>query len=357
MTTNILPGPIETQSRDKLLSLRQDGKSDSGIFSNGKLYATVSTKNKKFELSKHTHGDKKGLSMGLIHGPDGIQEHLGFIEITPRPGQVDIGGIYHISRHLDYLSAQTQQINRSLEAIRAKQEEVLEHLHNSTLASLRQSGCDFMFALKNLDTISEHNLQSTYTPAIASGIQAAEKVIHEKALLWEDRLKFSERNLELWQSMPEEIENSIYFKSLFVTSVGHASQALLSDGNMHLVALSRLKISELASPIYNILHRVIDKKEQFYNRLLENHKTSDSRGLYGWNRLSPEDEVESVIDHALRLIEALDYLKNLSFVDCVQPGRTHVVLEISDDLQEFSTTQPMVIPDALKKLSFKKDSA
>lgn len=354
MTVDNLPGLIEKHSRDKLLSLRQDGKSESGIFSNGKLYAAVSTKSKTFEPSKHTQGDKKGLPMGLIHGPDGIQEHLGFIEVTQLPGQVDIGGIYHISRHLDYLSAQTQQINISLEAIRAKQEEVLEHLHNSTLASLRQSGCDFMFALKNLDVISEHHLQSTYTPAVASGIQAAEKVIHEKALLWEDRLKYSEHNFDLWRSMPGEIENSIYFKSLFVTSVGHASQVLLSDGNMHLLALSRLKLSELASPISDMLHRVLDKKDWIYNRMLENHKASDSRGFYDWNRLSPEDEVESVIDHAARLIEALDYLKNLSFVDCVQPGRAHIVLEISDDLQEFRVTQPMVVPDAIRKLSFKK---
>jgi len=354
MTTDNLPGLIETQSRDKLLSLRQDGKSESGIFSNGKLYAAVSTKNKNFELSKHSQADKKGLSMGLIHGPGGIQEHLGFIEITQLPGQVDIGGIYYISRHLDYLSAQTQQINRSLEVVRAKQEEILEHLHNSTLASLRQSGCDFMFALKNLDAISEHNLQSTYTPAVASGIQAAEKVIHEKALLWEDRLKYSEHNFDLWRNMPEEIENSTYFKSLFVTSVGHASQVLLSDGNVHLLALSRLKLSELASPISDILHRVIDKKDWIYGRLLENHQASNSLGYYNWDRLSPEDEIGRVIDHAMRLIEALNYLKNLSFVDCVQPGRAQIVLEISDDLQEFSTTQPMVVPDALRKLSFKK---
>lgn len=354
MTTENSPGPVEKKSRDKLLSLRQEGKSDSGIFSNGKLYAAVSTKNKDFELSRHTQGDKKGLPMGLIHGSDGIQEHVGFIEITQLPGQVDIGGIYHISRHLDYLSAKTHQINRSLEAIRAKQEEVLEHLHNSTLASLRQSGCDFMFALKNLDAISEHNLQSTYTPAIASGILAAEKVVHEKALLWEDRLKYSENNFDLWRSMPAEIENSIYFKSLFVASVGHASQVLLSDGNTHLLALSRLKLSELASPISEMLHKVLDKKDWIYNRLLDSHQASDTRGFYYWNRPSPEQETDSIISHATCLIEALDYLRKLSFVDCVQPGRAHIVLEISDDLQEFSTTQPMAVPDALKKLSFKK---
>ncbi|WP_122412292.1 hypothetical protein [Pseudomonas viridiflava] len=354
MTTDNSLGPIEKKSRDKLLSLRQEGKPDSGIFTNGKLYAAVSTKNKNFELSKHTQGDKKGLPMGLIHGRDGIQEHLGFIEITQLPGQVDIGGIYHISRHLDYLSAQTQQINRSLEAIRAKQEEVLEHLHNSTLASLRQSGCDFMFALKNFDAISEHNLQSTYTPAVASGILAAEKVIHEKALLWEDRLKYSEHNFDLWRGMPGEIENSIYFKSLFVASVGHASQVLLSNGNTHLLGLSRLKLSELASPISEILHKILDKKGWIYNILLDSHQASDIRGFYDWNRPSPEEETDNIINHATRLIEALDYLKKLSFVDCVQPGRARIVLEISDDLQEFSTTEPMVVPDALKRLSFKK---
>lgn len=355
MNCENVAGIIEKKSRDKLLSLSQDGKSEAGIFTNGKLYAAVSTKSKNFELSKHTQGDKKGLPMGVVHGANGIQENLGFIEIAQLPGQTDIGGIYHISRNLDYLFVQTQQINKSLEIVQANQGEILEHLRTSTLASLRQSGCDFMFALKNIDVISEHRLQSTYIPSVISGIQAAERVIHEKSLLWEDRLKFSEFNFELWRNMPKEIERSIYFKSLFITSVGHASQALLSEGNVHLLALSRLKLSELASPIYDILHRVIDKKNWLYNILLENSQATSARMLHSWYHVTPEEEVESIINHAMRLIDTLDYLREVSFVDCVQPGRAHVVLEVLDDVSEFSVAEPMSVPEALRKLSFKNN--
>ncbi|MCY1271347.1 hypothetical protein D9M70_199030 [compost metagenome] len=349
MVERYLVGEFESRTKEKVLSLKS-GKRNSGIYSDGKLYAAISTKNPNFKLSTHTQGEKAGLSMGLVHGADGIQEHVGFIEFERIPGQCDIGGMYHISRHLDFLSAQTDRLNRSLEVIHKKQDEILECLHISLLASLRHASCDFVFALKNLDKIVEKQLQSIYVPAIAAGIREAEKVLHEKALLWDKRIEDADRIFDLWKDMPEKIEGSIYFKSLFLTAVGHAAQALLMGGNEHALELSRLKLSDLASPIVAMLQECKNKKEWIHSRLSDDYDSRCGRGYAMWHTERPDVAISKLMEHADRMLEAIDYLVNLSFVDCVRPDRACMVLEVSEDLQNFSVTQPLAVPDAIKRL-------
>lgn len=62
----------------------------------------ISTRSPDFELTLHTEGARSGLSTGLIHGANGIAEHAAFIELTAPIGQLDIGAIYPISKHLDF---------------------------------------------------------------------------------------------------------------------------------------------------------------------------------------------------------------------------------------------------------------
>lgn len=349
MTEEYQTGEVESRTKEKVLSLKEL-KSNPRIFTNGKLYAAVSTKSQNFELSIHTQGVKAGLSTGLIHGSEGIKEHAGFIEFECPSGQCDIGAIYHISKHLDLLSLQVEQLNRSLEIARSKQEEILDHLHISLLASLRQAGCDFKFALRNLDIINEHQLHSTYAPAIVSGIQGAERVLHEKALHWDGRLKYAERDFKLWSNMPTEIEKSIYFKSLFLAAIGHAAQALLMNGNEHVLALSRLKLKELALPILSMLKECRNKKDWIYSNFVSDYKL-DSNYLYVRFDLDrPEDAISKLMEHADRMIEAVEYLVNLSFVDFLNPHRACMVLEASEDLQDLSVGEPLIVPEAIKKL-------
>lgn len=71
-------------------------------------------------------------------------------------------------------------MNRSLMMAQASHRDILHSLHVSSLASLKQAGSDFRFALKNLDTIVEQQLHSTYMPSVISGIRCAERALHEK---------------------------------------------------------------------------------------------------------------------------------------------------------------------------------
>lgn len=342
-------GEVESRTRNKVLSLGNTNHG-SGIFSNGKLYAAISTRNANFDLTRHTQGSKAGLAMGMIHDNNGIAEHVGFIELTAPIGQVDIGAIYHISRHLDVLSYQVDCLNRSLGIIEAGQKEILTYLHTSLLASLKQAGCDFKFALRNLDTILERQLQSAYMPAVISGIQNSEKALHEKTLHWDQRLKTAQYDYTLWSKMPGELERSVYFKSLFISAIGHAAQALLMNGNEHVLALSRLKLHELAAPLQEILHECKNKREWIHDKLEQNYDPLSSFGIYTFDIEAPEVAISKLMTHADRMLEAIEYLVNLSFVDCLNPTHAYKVLEVSENFEKLDVTPPLPVPEAIKNL-------
>lgn len=347
MTSKNEIGEVEARTREKVLSLGSS-KADPRIYSNGKVYAAISTRSPDFELTLHTEGAKSGLSTGLIHGANGIAEHAAFIELTAPIGQLDIGAIYHISKHLDFLSHQVDCLNRSLAMVQAGQQEILTQLHTSLLASLKQAGCDFKFALRNLDTIVEEQLHAAYMPSVISGIHDAEKALHEKTLHWEYRLKTAD--LYLWSKMPGELEKSVYFKSLFITAIGHAAQALLKNGNEHVLRLSRLKLRELAAPLIGILEECKDKKEWIHGALAKDYDPRASFGMFDWNTDAPDVAVEKLMAHADRMIEAVEYLVNLSFVDCLNPCRAIMVLEVSNNFEKLGVAPPLPVPDAIKGL-------
>lgn len=342
-------GEVETRTRNKVLSLH-NANSGTGIFSNGKLYAAISTKSADFELTQHTQGPKSGLATGMIHDRNGIAEHVGFIEFTAPAGQVDIGAIYHISRHLDVLSYQVDRLNRSLGITQARQEDILTFLHTSLLASLKQAGCDFKFALRNLDTIVEKQLQSAYLPAVIVGIQNAEKALHEKTLHWEQRLKTAQYDHALWSKMPGELESSVYFKALFVAAIGHAAQALLMDGTKDIVELSRLKLHELAAPLRAILHKCKDSKEWIYSMLEQSYDPNPILGMHRWDIDTPDVAISKIMTHADRMLEAVDYLVSLSFIDHFSPNQAFKILEVSSDLEQIEITPPLPVPEAILNL-------
>lgn len=347
MTSENQIGEVEERTREKVLSLG-GCTPQSGIYTNGKLYTPVSIKHPNFELTPHTKGSKSGLLTGMIHDTNGISEQVGFIELTAPVGQLDIGAIYYISSHLDYLSSQVDCLNRSLQVVQSGQKEILNYLHTSLLASLKQAGSDFKFALSNLDTIAEQQLHSAYMPSIISGIQNAEKALHEKTLHWEDRLKFADYDGSLWRKMPEEIEKSVYFKSLFVTAVGHAAQALLMNGNEHILALSRLKLRELAKPLVNIIEKCKGKKDWIHDVLGREYDPSANYGMYSWDRDAPDVAISKLMAHADRMSDAIEYLVNLSFVDCLNPKRAYMVLEVTEG--RVGVSPPLPVPEPIKNL-------
>ncbi|WP_447782082.1 hypothetical protein [Pseudomonas plecoglossicida] len=261
---------------------------------------------------------------------------------------MDIGAVYYISSHLDVLSRQVDNLNRSLQLVRDGQKEVLNCLHTSLLASLKQAGCDFKFALNNLDTMVEQELHSSYMPSIIAGIQNAEKAVHEKALHWEDMLRFADNNYSLWRDMPSRIESAVYFKSLFVTAVGHAAQALLMNGNENILALSRLKLRELARPLVSIIERCKDKKEWIYDVLSREEAASASTGMYYLNNDTPDVAVTKLMAQADSIGEVIEYLVDLSFVDFLNPKRVCPVLELTGD--GVDVLPPLPVPDAIRNL-------
>lgn len=83
MNAEYLMGEIETRIRQKVMSL-EDFSAKSRVYTNGKLYAAISTEFPDLELSPHTQGLKSeySASIGLIHGPNGIAEHAGLVEVA-----------------------------------------------------------------------------------------------------------------------------------------------------------------------------------------------------------------------------------------------------------------------------------
>ncbi len=349
MNAEDLMGDVETRMRQKVMSL-EDFSAESKVYTNGKLYAAISTRFSDFELSPHTKSSKSELSSftGLIRDSNGIAEHAGFVEVKVPVGQIDIGAIYYISVHLDYISCQVDRLNRSLMAVDASHRDILHNLHTSLLASLKQAGCDFNFALRNLDTIMECQLHSTYMPSIVSGIQHAERALHETALHWEKRLRHKDADDSEWRKMPAEVEGSLYFKCLFVTAVGHATQALLLNGNEHVLALSRLKLRELAKPLMDILVKFKEHKDWIHSVLSKEYEDPSGFSTPAWGRDSPDDQIAKLIAHADRMIEAINYLVSLSFVDWLSSERKCGVLDISNEQRNIIS--PLPVPDAVRNL-------
>ncbi|MNH35489.1 hypothetical protein D3C79_961770 [compost metagenome] len=82
-------------------------------------------------------------------------------------------------------------------------------------------------------------------------------------------------------------------------------------------------------------------------------KDYDSRanlGMHTWDSDSPDVAISKLMAHADRMIEAVEYLVSLSFVDCLNPGRAIMVLEVSDDFKMVSVAPPLPLPDAIKGL-------
>lgn len=94
------------------------------------------------------------------------------------------------------------------------------------------------------------------------------------------------------------------------------------SGNEHVLALSRLKLRELAKPLLDILAKCKSNGDWIYGVLRREYDESSSLGMYSWGCDSPDVAIAKLMADADRMIQAIDYLVSLSFVDWLSPDRS-----------------------------------